>query len=170
MLLTTVVALGLLAAGCGTSEQATSSIPQERSNEGVQESDETPIPGGKIAYGLAAETNGWNPSASQWASSGHEVARTIFDTLSAYDVDSKIQPNLAASFEPTADFTQWTITIRPGVTLHNGKPVTAETVKANQETLMASKLTGRGVRAGRVVQRRPRRSAQGHRDDEASRG
>ena len=142
MLLATVVALGLLAAGCGTSEQATSSIPQERSNEGVQESDETPIPGGKIAYGLAAETNGWNPSASQWASSGHEVARTLFDTLSAYDAESKIQPNLAAAFDPSADFMQWTITIRPGVTLHNGKAVTAETVKANQETLMASPLTG----------------------------
>ena len=67
----------------------------------MQESDETPVAGGKIAYGLAAETNGWNPSASQWASSGHEVARTIFDTLSAYDIDSKIQPNLASRSRPT---------------------------------------------------------------------
>jgi peptide/nickel transport system substrate-binding protein len=142
VLMAGVIALGLLASGCGTSEQATSSIPLERSNEGVQESDETPIAGGKIAYGLAAETNGWNPSASQWASSGHEVARSIFDTLSAYDVDSKIQPNLARAFTPNADFTQWTISIRPGIQLHSGKPVTAETVKANQEFLMASTLTG----------------------------
>jgi ABC-type transport system substrate-binding protein len=141
-LLAVGVALGLLATGCGTDETGSSSIPLERSNEGVQESDETPVPGGKIAYGLAAETNGWNPSASQWASSGHEVARTIFDTLSAYDVDSKIQPNLAQSFTPSSDFQQWTITIRPGITLHNGKPVTAETVKSNQEFLMASTLTG----------------------------
>jgi ABC-type transport system substrate-binding protein len=136
------LALGLLASGCGTSEEATSQIPLERANEGVQESDETPIPGGQIVYGLAAETNGWNPSASQWASSGHEVARTIFDTLSAYDVDSTIQPNLAQSFTPNADYTQWTIAIRPGITLHNGKAVTAETVKANQEFLKASTLTG----------------------------
>lgn len=142
LLLATALTIGLVATACGTSEEATSSIPLERSNEGVQESDETPVPGGAIAYGLAAETNGWNPSASQWASSGHEVARTIFDTLSAYDVDSKIQPNLAESFTHSDDYLNWTITIRPGITLHNGKAVTAETVKANQETLMASTLTG----------------------------
>src|SRR4051812_25376712 len=87
--LAAVLAFGLLAAACGTStEQGSSTVPLERSNEGVQESDETPVAGGKIAYGLAAETNGWNPSASQWASSGQEVARTIFDTLSAYDDES----------------------------------------------------------------------------------
>ncbi len=50
--------------------------------------------GGKIAYWLAAETNGWNPSASQWASSGHEVARSMFDTLSAYDEESKMLTRL----------------------------------------------------------------------------
>jgi ABC-type transport system substrate-binding protein len=136
------LALGLVASGCGPSEQTTTPGSTERTNSGVQESDETPVPGGKLAYGLAAETNGWNPSASQWASSGHEVARSIFDTLSAYDVDSTIQPNLAQAFTPSADFMQWTITIRPGITLHNGKAVTGETVKANQEFLMASTLTG----------------------------
>ena len=137
-----LIALGLLASGCGSPEDTTTPGSTERANAGVQESDETPVAGGKIAYGLAAETNGWNPSASQWASSGHEVARTIFDTLSAYDVDSKIQPNLAASFTPNAEFTQWTIAVRPGIKLHNGKAVTGETVKANQEFLMASTLTG----------------------------
>lgn len=141
--LAALVTLGLLASGCGTPEETgTSSIPTERSNEGVQESNETPVSGGRIAYGLAAETNGWNPSASQWASSGHEVARTIFDTLSAYDADSVIQPNLAESFTPSADFMQWTIAIRPGIVLHNGEPVSAETVRANQDFLSKSVLTG----------------------------
>lgn len=139
----TMVALGLVSAGCGTpDETGTSAVPTERANAGVQESDETPVSGGKIAYGLAAETNGWNPSASQWASSGHEVARTLFDTLSAYDADSVIQPNLAESFTHSDDFMQWTIAIRPGIVLHNGEPVTAETVRANQEFLSTSVLTG----------------------------
>ncbi len=139
----TAAMLGLLATGCGTAEDASSgSSALPRGNEGVQESDETPVTGGKLAYGLSAETNGWNPASSQWASSGHEVARTIFDTLSAYDDESVIQPNLAESFVPNDDFTEWTITIRPGVTLHNGKSVDGETVKRNQEYLMASQLTG----------------------------
>jgi peptide/nickel transport system substrate-binding protein len=141
-MLAVIVAVGLVATGCGPSEDTSTPGSTERTNAGVQESDETPIAGGKIAYGLAAETNGWNPSASQWASSGHEVARSIFDTLSAYDIDSKIQPNVAEAFTPSDDFMQWTITMRPGVKLHSGKEVTGETVKANQEFLMASTLTG----------------------------
>ena len=50
--------------------------------------------------------------------------------------------NLAASFVPNADFTEWVINLRPGVQLHNGKPVDAQLVKANQEFLKASALTG----------------------------
>jgi len=110
-------------------------------NAGVVESQEQPKPGGKLIYGLIAETNGWNPSNSQWASSGLEVANTMYDTLSKYDSESKIQPFLAESFTHNDDFTQWKIKLRPGIVLHNGKPVTADVVAKNQTFLKGSRLT-----------------------------
>jgi ABC-type transport system substrate-binding protein len=139
-----LVFVGLLAAGCGTgsSSDGTASTTPKATNVGVVEDAGAAQTGGKLVYGLNAETNGWNPASSQWAPSGVEVAKALFDTLSAYDSESKIQPNLAASFVPNADFTMWTINLRPGVVLHNGKPVNAALVKANQEFLKQSALTG----------------------------
>ncbi len=142
-----VAALGL-AAGCNGagSETSTDSVPSA-GNSGVVESAALPQPGGRIVYGLLAETNGWNPSSSQWASSGLEVAHSIYDTLAAYDSDSKIQPFLAERFDHNDAYTQWTITLRPGVTLQNGKPVNAALVKANQEFLKKAQLTSTAYEA-----------------------
>lgn len=139
--------LGVLAAmavACGTpsTDDSAGTIPPA-GNAGVVESSEPPQVGGTLTYGLSAETNGWNPGSSQWAPAGEQVAKTFFDTLSAYDEESKIQPNLAAKFEHNDTYTQWTITMRPGVTLHNGKPVDGKLVKANQEYLKTSELTKR---------------------------
>jgi peptide/nickel transport system substrate-binding protein len=110
-------------------------------NAGIVENEEQPKPGGKLIYGLIAESNGWNPSNSQWAASGLEVAHAMFDTLSMYDTDSKIQPFLAESFTPNPSFTEWRIKLRPGITFHNGKPVTADVVAKNQTFLKESRLT-----------------------------
>ncbi len=133
-----------LAAGCNNAggDTSTADTPPKAGNAGVVENTDTPKPGGNLVYGLSAETNGWNPSTSQWAASGLEVAHALFDTLAAYDSDSTIQPFLAERFDHNEAFTQWTITLRPGITLHNGKPVNAALVKANQEYLKKSQLTG----------------------------
>lgn len=110
-------------------------------NQNVLETEETPIPGGRLVYGLIAETNGWNPSSSQWAASGQQVSKALFDTLSTYDEESKIHPFLAERFDHNDAYDEWRITLREGVTLHNGKPVTADVVRRNQQKLMDSPLT-----------------------------
>jgi peptide/nickel transport system substrate-binding protein len=97
--------------------------------------------GGKIVYGITAETNGWNAATNQWAASGLQVARTMFDTLTAFDEFGTIHPYFAQSFDHNADFTEWMFTIRPGVKLHNGKTVTAETIVRNQNYLRRSPIT-----------------------------
>jgi ABC-type transport system substrate-binding protein len=69
------------------------------------------------------------------------VARTVYDPLTALDVDGVAQPYLAESLEPSADYRQWTITLRPGVTFHNGDPLTAAAVKTTLDGHLASGLT-----------------------------
>ncbi len=125
-----------LACGSGSSPSAT-----DGGNAGVVEESVGAQPGGELVYGLEAESDGWNPSNSKWAPSGLMVARAVFDTLTAYDADLNAQPFLAEKLTPNADYTTWTITLRPNVTLHNGRPVDAEVVKANFDYLKASVLT-----------------------------
>ncbi|MCU0268857.1 MAG: ABC transporter substrate-binding protein [Acidimicrobiales bacterium] len=152
-LLAGLVAIGLLLAACGSGDDAEEEEGGPGATEGADgaeqadginlvESDEPGTPGGSITYGLSAETNGWNPTASQWAGQGWLVMRTMFDTLSMFDDQLQIQPNLAESFEHNEDYTEWRIILREGVTFHNGEPVTADAVKRNQEALKASPLTG----------------------------
>ena len=102
----------------------------------------TPRTGGQLVYGLTAETNGWNPSSNQWASSGLQVTHAIFDTLTAFDETAAIHPYLAEGFEHTADFKTWTFTMRAGVTFTNGKPATAAAVVRNQKFFTKSPITG----------------------------
>src|SRR5262249_10044939 len=68
---------------------------------------------------------------AQLAISGIQVARAIYDTLTAPDADGKIKPFLAESVTPNADYTEWTIKLRPNVTFSDGSPLTAQVVKNN---------------------------------------
>ena len=139
LIVAVIVGLAIVATACGSG--SSSSSEAERGNAGVVEQDTGAQVGGDLIYGLEAESDGWNPSNSKWAPSGLTVARAVFDTLTAYDVDLNIHPFLAEKLTSNADYTQWTITLRPNVSLHNGRPVDAATVKANFEFLKSSVLT-----------------------------
>ncbi|HXH59660.1 ABC transporter substrate-binding protein, partial [Iamia sp.] len=90
------------------------------------------VRGGSVTYGLEAETgDGWCLPESQLAISGILVARAIFDTLTAPNADGEYVPYLAESVEPNEAFDEWTITLRDGVTFHDGSELTAEVVKNN---------------------------------------
>jgi peptide/nickel transport system substrate-binding protein len=52
----------------------------------------------------------------------------LYDPLIGYDLNAQNQLRLAESMEPNANATVWTVRLRPGVTFHNGKPLTAEDV------------------------------------------
>ncbi|MFP5333270.1 MAG: ABC transporter substrate-binding protein, partial [Acidimicrobiia bacterium] len=56
----------------------------------------------------------------------------IADTLT-FSSATGLRPALAESWEPNADGTQWTFTLREGLTYHDGTPVTAADVVATFE-------------------------------------
>ena len=92
----------------------------------------TPVAGGEITYGLEAETaSGWCLPEAQLAISGIQVARAIYDTLTAPDENGDIKPFLAESVESNADATEWTITLKDGITFHDGTALDATVVKNN---------------------------------------
>lgn len=91
-----------------------------------------PVRGGRVVYALEAETSGgFCLPEAQLAISGIQVARTIYDTLTAPNARGEIEPFLAASVTPNDDFTEFTVTLREGIKFHDGSDLTAEVVKNN---------------------------------------
>lgn len=125
VLASSVAVLALVAAGCGSGDEDTSP-------GGDGGSDSGPVYGGELVYGLeAANSSGWCLPESELAISGIQVAKTIYDTLTAPNADGDYVPFLAESVEPNEDFTEWTVKLRDGVEFHDGSALTAEVVKNN---------------------------------------
>ncbi|MDH3704760.1 MAG: ABC transporter substrate-binding protein [Acidimicrobiia bacterium] len=105
-----------------------------------------PVAGGTLRYGLIAEVDGLNPTTSALAPSGLLMGRAIFDTLAAIDSNDQWVPKLAESFTANEDSTEWTMTLREGVTFHDGTPLDAEAVVFNFEKQRNDQLVGNAIR------------------------
>lgn len=143
--LVAVGAVGLLAAGlagCASGSDTTAvgnAGTIARSVEGSVVG--PPRDGGELRFGLATETNSWNPSQGQWSASSFLVGNAVFDPLVAFDDDAVPHPYLAASLTHAEDYTSWDIGIREGVRFHDGSVLDAAAVAANLEAARTSGLT-----------------------------
>ncbi len=131
-----VAALAVIASGCGSS----SSKGSGGTNNGPTTTvgitgagDNGPgVRGGTLTYGIEADTSGgWCLAEAQLAIGGIQVARAIYDTLTAPGADGKIHPYLAQSVTGNASATVWTIKLRSGITFSDGSALTAQVVKDN---------------------------------------
>ncbi len=140
-----LLAAGLLAAGCGgtSSEEGKTGttgggqsredlgLTVEAGESGLAEAGD-PQRGGTLVYGLEAESSaGFCLSESQLAISGMVVVRAFYDTLTVPNGEGGFSPYLAKSVTPNEDHTEWTITLREGITFHDGSPLDATVVKNN---------------------------------------
>ncbi|GGT16832.1 ABC transporter substrate-binding protein [Nonomuraea spiralis] len=92
---------------------------------------------GTLRIGIPAGPSNLNP-----LDSGSEVTRWIaepvMETLYDYDADLRPVPLLAAKAPAVSpDGLTWTISLKPGVTFHNGDPFTAEHVTASLDHVAA---------------------------------
>jgi peptide/nickel transport system substrate-binding protein len=98
------------------------------------------VAGGTLIVGVEAEVDGLNPANNALDASGLQMGIAVFDTLATYTEDGEVVPFLAESFAPNADMTEWTVTLRDGVTFHDGTPLTAAAVETAITTSLASPL------------------------------
>lgn len=157
------LALALVAAACGsgdddesaddgTSEVGTEDQEQIEADRSEGEAtgadtsetgDGEPVHGGRLVYGIEADSaNPWVHYATSCAISCRMIFRAISDSLFITDENGEIQPYLVESFEPNDDFTQWTMTVRDGITFHDGTPLDGAAVKYNIDACRFSPLTG----------------------------
>jgi peptide/nickel transport system substrate-binding protein len=76
--------------------------------------------GGNVTMGVEAEESGMDPSEAHFDSTGVMYARAVYDPLAMVTLDGLVVPYLAESITSAKNSTEWTITLRPGVTFHDG--------------------------------------------------
>ena len=101
-----------------------------------------PKSGGSMTIGVEAEEDGFDAAQVTWDSTGIIYARTVYDSLAVIAANGSVQPYLAQSITPNADYTQWVVTARPNITFHNGTPLDANALLANAEALASSAIVG----------------------------
>jgi ABC-type transport system substrate-binding protein len=105
-------------------------------------STKTPKRGGSLVFGVDAEESGFNPTTARFDDVGVMYARTVFDPLTIINAAGTWEPYLAESVTPNADYTAWTITVRPNVVFHDGTPCDGAALLANFKAQQASLLVG----------------------------
>jgi ABC-type transport system substrate-binding protein len=104
-----------------------------------------PKRGGALTVGTIAEIDGFYPVTNHWDSTGFLYANTVYDPLMAVAADGSIQPYLAQSMTPNSTYDVWTMTLRSGITFHDGSPLNSLVVLANFNALRKSLLTGQAL-------------------------
>jgi peptide/nickel transport system substrate-binding protein len=97
-------------------------------------------PTGTLTYANAEPptANYWDPAAG-FGLADEQVASLVHDTLIAFDETGKMVPSIATAWEVKSP-TLTTVTIRTDAKFHDGKPVTAEDIKASIDRLGLGKL------------------------------
>lgn len=159
-----LLSLGLFAAACGKknggdSTDATTVLTETTASSGDTEPSvavettvaegtippettpaDVPVLGGTlIVSGEAEVTSPWTPAAMQCDTYCFQRARTFFDSVAAIGDDLKVHPVLAEAITPNDDYTEWTITVREGITFTDGTPVNADALIKNLQ------LSGTGL-------------------------
>jgi peptide/nickel transport system substrate-binding protein len=147
--LAVTIALTLAAAACGGSDDDDAGGGGEGAEGPAQvtlAAEGEPRSGGTFVYGVEAESDGYNPTSNRFAISGTVIGLAIYDPLAAFDADLEPQPYLAESLTPNADFTRWTIKVRPDITFHDGTPLDGTAVKTFLDALREDPLVGIAVK------------------------
>ncbi len=103
-----------------------------------------PVEGGTLVYAEVTPINNWQTQAARFYEKSN-VLNSVLDRLTYFDADKgELVPWIASEFSGNPEATEFTFTIRPGVTFSDGSPLDAEAVKRNFDAL------GLGVESAQI--------------------
>jgi peptide/nickel transport system substrate-binding protein len=140
-LIALLVCAALFAAACGGDDGGGDSAPPE--TDGSTENGSTtsttvaPVAGGTVTFGSFVPLGGFDPIGAVrgvYGCCGGVELSAIYDVLLEYDSETgEYSGRTAESFTPNADFTEWTLKLRPGIKFTDGTDYNAEAVALNVE-------------------------------------
>ena len=122
--------------------EATDEADEPDETDQTDEADGTPVAGGDLRVLLEAETDTWDIPGAACAVSCHSVMNTVADNLTMLNENNEVEPFLLESFEPNADFTEFTLVMREGVTFHDGTPADGAAVQRHLQEMAMGVLVG----------------------------
>jgi peptide/nickel transport system substrate-binding protein len=114
--------------GAGAGAALLAGMPGFRQQSSAAVFAQDPAPGGTLTYARDGDADSLDPHKTTTTLSW-QVQSQLYETLTAFDADGNIVPNLAASWEISEDGLEYTFTLQEGVTFHDGTPFNAEAVK-----------------------------------------
>jgi peptide/nickel transport system substrate-binding protein len=91
-----------------------------------------------IRVGMQLEPPHLDPTAGAAAAIDEVTYANIFEGLTRFGPDGEVLPDLAESWEIAPDGLSWVFHLRPGVTFHDGTPLTADDVAFSLDRAMAA--------------------------------
>ena len=123
-----LAALGLSLTACGTNNSAAPAADAAQ-NSGA------PVEGGTFTYAEVTPINNWQTQAARFYEKAN-VLNSVLDRLTYFDAESgKLVGWIAKDFTANKDQTEFTFTIRDGVTFSDGSKLDAQAVKLNLDAL-----------------------------------
>ena len=92
-------------------------------------------PGGTAVVVCAANPASWDFTKTTWPT--FEALCFMYDRLLTRNDEEELQPALVTAWEVSEDGLEYSLTLREGVTFHDGTPFNAEAVKFNIERQLA---------------------------------
>ncbi len=123
-----LLVFALFAASCGDSDDSsatTTAAPGDAATT-TEAPDESDATGGVLRVGSVADVLNFDPFALNFAH--FPTIMAMYDALIRYDDDLNALPSLATAWEIADDNQSVTVTLREGVTFHDGGPVDADAV------------------------------------------
>lgn len=95
---------------------------------------------GRLVAAIAGEPDQLDPNKTS-AYFSFEVLENVYDTLVEPDANLQMRPALAESWNVSTDQLTWTFHLRPGVTFHDGSPLTADDVVFTYRRIIDEELS-----------------------------
>jgi len=137
-----VMAVAMVMTACGKSKKSSSSTG---TTTGSSSATALPKPGGKLIMGMEAEVDGFDTTQNRMDVTGLTYGSLVYDPLGTLGKDGKVHPYLASSIDHNADYTVWTVKLRPNIKFSNGDPLTAADVVADWQAHQKSPLTSPAI-------------------------
>lgn len=116
-----ILASGGLAAACGGSSPSASGTPSAGGSR--------PRRGGNLRVGILGGSTSDTLDAHKEVTQPDAIRiMALYNSLVRLDAKAQVVNDLAEEMTPNKDATVWTIRLKPGVTFHNGKDLTADDV------------------------------------------
>jgi peptide/nickel transport system substrate-binding protein len=130
VLFSVLLVMSMFLAGCSSNKTSSSKVDKQVSNE------KNPAKGnaGELTIGVNGDPHIWDP-IDTFLLSWSNVSTSVFEGLVKRDINLKIGPGLAESWEYKDDKTI-IFKLRQGVTFHDGEPFNADAVKFTFDRLL----------------------------------